>query len=598
MIPDFRLRNLVLLLSAGAQVLSAAQAPRLFAPGSISSPAFESTPTFSPDGKTCYFLRFQVGMRHPTIVEARLEAGRWSAAKPVSFSGAHPDSSPALSPDGKRLFFASQRPLPGENKPSERWHIWFVESAPGGWGSPQPVGPPVLDKEKNQVSPSVSAKGTLYYAQEGKGWDIYRARFVDGKYAAPEPVRVNSPNNEEWVAVAPDESFLVYSSAGGAESGGEGDLYLDRDLNAPPKWEESKSLDSVNTARDESNPRLSPDGKTLFFARDGDVYEVELEAPDRPDPRWSARAPMLDPRVWPQAVVAGGRIYVYGGLTKMPAVNKTFEEYDPAADRWRKRADPPSNWANGALAAVKGRIYLLRRDAAGMAQYDPAGDTWSVRGEDAAGPVIHEGPPYTIRAVTAGDRVFTVKTCGAGGPVQCSFFAEFNIARMQWEERATMPFPAAQLVAFNGKIYALGGGRRASKVQEYDPATGKWSLKAELPVGRWETALAAWNGRIYAIGGHKVISGEPFDAVEEYDPAKDRWAEHRASRMHVWGAAAAVAGNRLFLIGGADFRGTPGRQVFEYGIGEAKSKTATKPGAAGGATTSSPGPRRRSPRPR
>ncbi len=356
-------------------------------------------------------------MRHPAIVEARLEAGRWSAAKPVSFSGAHPDSSPALSPDGKRLFFASQRPLPGEDRPSERWHIWFVESAPGGWGSPQPVGPPVLDKEKNQVSPSVTAKGTLYYAQEGKGWDIYRARFVDGKYAAPEPVRVNSPNNEEWVAVAPDESFLVYSSAGGAESAGEGDLYLDRDLNAPPKWEESKSLDSVNTAHDESNPRLSPDGKTLFFARDGDVYEVELEAPDRPDPRWSARAPMLDPRVWPQAIVAGGKIYVYGGLTKMPAVNKTFEEYDPVADRWRKRADPPSNWANGALAAVKGRIYLLRRDAAGMAQYDPAGDTWSVRGEDAAGPVIHEGPPYTLRAVTVGDRVFTVKTCGAGGPV-------------------------------------------------------------------------------------------------------------------------------------------------------------------------------------
>ncbi len=538
--------------------------PQLFAPGSISTPAFEGTPTFSPDGKICYFLRFQTGMRHPTIVVAHLQAGKWSAAEPVAFSGAYPDSSPGLSPDGKRLFFASQRPLPGESGKSERWHIWFVESTSTGWGAPQMVGAPVLDREKNQASPSVAANGTLYYAQELKGWDIYRARLIDGKYSAPEPVRVNTPYDEAWVTVAPDESFLVYSSAGGPESAGEGDLYLDRRLNAQPKFGEARSLDSANTTRDESNPRLSPDGKTLYFARDGDVYEVELQPPDFPDPSWSARAPMLNARVWPQAVAAGTKIYVYGGFTKPPLFNTTFEEYDSLADRWRKRADPPAEWANGSLAAVKGRVYLLRRDAAGIAEYDASTDRWTIRGENVPGPVLYDGAPYNMRTVTASDRVFTVKTCGAGGPVQCSYFAEFDFGRLRWVERATMLFPAAQLVAYGGRIYALGGGSRASKVQEYDPATGRWTLKAELPVGRWETALAAWNRKIYAIGGHKVVSGEPFDAVEEYDPVNDRWAEYRVSRMHRWGAAAAVAGDRLFLIGGADFDGTRTAELLEY----------------------------------
>lgn len=559
--------------------------PRLFAPGSISTPAFESTPTFSPDGKTCYFQRFQTGMRHPTIMVAHLEAGKWSAAEPAAFSGAYPDSSPALSPDGKRLFFASQRPLPGESRASERWHIWFVEAVTGGWSAPQPVGAPVLDKEKNQASPSVAANGTLYYAQEGKGWDIYRARLVDGNYAAPEPLRVNTPYDEAWMTVAPDESFLVYSSAGGPESAGEGDLYLDRNLNAPQKFGEAKSLDSVNTTRDESNPRLSPDGKTLYFARDGDVYAIELEPPDRPDPRWSPRAAMLSARVWPQAVAAGTRIYVYGGFTKAPVLNKTFEEYDSSADRWCKRADPPAIWANGSLAAVKGRVYLLRRDAAGLAEYDPSADRWNVRGEDAPGPLVYDGAPFTMRTVTVSGRVFTVKTSGAGGPAQCSYFAEFDFGRLRWVERATMPFPAVQLVAYGGRIYALGGGNRASKVQQYDPAADRWTLKSELPVGRWEAALAAWKGKIYAIGGHKVVSGEPFDAVEEYDPVNDRWAEYRSSRMHRWGATAAVVGNRLFLIGGADFSGATSAQLLEY-------VPATKPSPAAGAKTSSPARRR------
>jgi hypothetical protein len=39
----------------------------------------------------------------------------------------------------------------------------------------------------------------------------------------------------------------------------------------------------------------------------------------------------------------------------------------------------------------------------------------------------------------------------------------------------------------NGKIYAIGGssGVAISTVEEYDPATDKWTKKADTPTAKW-----------------------------------------------------------------------------------------------------------------
>jgi hypothetical protein len=284
--------------------------PRLFAPGAVSSAAFELTPAFSPDARTCYFIRHAAGMKYPTIMESRSVDGVWSAAKPVPFSGTYRDAPPALSPDGAKLYFASQRPLPGKSGESRHWHIWTVERTPSGWGEPQPAGAPVLDEEKSQSSPSVTAGGTVYYTTQepAGGWEIYRAR----PGAAPEKVpHVNTRFDEHWAFISADESLLVYSSAARFDSLGESDLYSARNFDKGRREVELRAFpEPVNSAAEENCPRLSADGKRLLFTRDGDVYEADLSTTAAPDPVWSDAAPMLHARIWPQAAVLSGRIFV------------------------------------------------------------------------------------------------------------------------------------------------------------------------------------------------------------------------------------------------------------------------------------------------
>jgi hypothetical protein len=112
---------------------------------------------------------------------------------------------------------------------------------------------------------------------------IYRSELVNGEYAKPQllPHSINLPPFLNWAPfVAPDESYLLFSSnrTGGLDD--IGDLYISRRL-ADGTWTEPVSLgEPVNTPRQEVFPGLSPDGKYLFFCRDtpghdNDVYWVD-----------------------------------------------------------------------------------------------------------------------------------------------------------------------------------------------------------------------------------------------------------------------------------------------------------------------------------
>ncbi len=61
----------------------AESAAALFAPGVITTEAFEFAPTFSPDGQTCYFLRFSAGMEYAAIFESRRVGGNWQGTRPA-----------------------------------------------------------------------------------------------------------------------------------------------------------------------------------------------------------------------------------------------------------------------------------------------------------------------------------------------------------------------------------------------------------------------------------------------------------------------------------------------------------------------------------
>jgi N-acetylneuraminic acid mutarotase len=81
----------------------------------------------------------------------------------------------------------------------------------------------------------------------------------------------------------------------------------------------------------------------------------------------------------------------------------------------------------------------------------------------------------------------------------------------------------------NGKIYLIGGAGKDNKpagVQVYDPATGKWAARANMPTARGLFGTSAVGGTIYVVGGLSLApDGEALGAkttlpgIEVYTPA-------------------------------------------------------------------------------
>lgn len=300
------------LTHARAQV----SAPRLLAPGVVSTGDIEFSPALTPDGKTLYFSKGSPGMKRAMwIVVSRLENGAWTTPEIAPFSGRYNDIDPTISPDGKRLFFASNRPTEG-TAPKKDFDLWVMERTATGWSEPKNLGAPV-NSAGSETTTSVTADGTLYIGASGReagprtGRRLYRSRLVDGRYEAPEPLPapIDAGEEDSNQYVSPDGRFMIFSSKrAGAESG----LYVSRFENGA--WTSPAPLDAkLNAAYAPYTPLISPDGKTFYFtsvkgAFDdppiapmsyekfvetmrgpgnglGDIYTMAVEALSLPSPR-------------------------------------------------------------------------------------------------------------------------------------------------------------------------------------------------------------------------------------------------------------------------------------------------------------------------
>jgi Tol biopolymer transport system component len=273
----------------------AAAAPELVGAGTLSTPADEFGAAFTPDGKTVYFT-----LRSPTtttppltvICVSRFAGGRWGEPEVAPFSGRWNDLTPAISPDGRHLFFASDRPVAGRPKAADGadLDLWVMDRRPdGGWETPRNLGAPV-DTPGIEQSPAIAADGTLYFAAvppEGKGsLDLYQARPEGNGYAAPEPLAgINTDAYEGQPAVAPDQSFLVFASAGRPDAlAGGGAPYPRADLYVSFRngtgWGAPRHLPPpINSTASDSSPSLSPDGRWLYFTSERSPFFVPMPHP-------------------------------------------------------------------------------------------------------------------------------------------------------------------------------------------------------------------------------------------------------------------------------------------------------------------------------
>lgn len=258
--------------------------PVVFAPGVISTGDDESHPTFTPDGRMLYFLRNTPLFDHWTVVVSRFVDGRWSTPEVAPFSGRFNDADVAFSPDGSSLYFISDRPAAPGGKSRDDTDVWMMRKTADGWSEARHLD--AVSSPGYEWFPTVTDDGTLYFGSARRDGnrgpagtsDLWRSRLVDGRYTEPENlgdvINTSGQDIEAWVA--PDESYIIFSSKGRADSRGSYDLYIS--YRRGETWSEPQNLgDTVNSEGWEFGARMSPDGRYLFFTSNRKMFERPLE---------------------------------------------------------------------------------------------------------------------------------------------------------------------------------------------------------------------------------------------------------------------------------------------------------------------------------
>lgn len=223
--------------------------PEVFAPGIITTEDWGDAGRFSRDMNEFYVSRWRT-------VNEKVER-KYSTYKKIDSRWheiAVPDKEhqPYLSPDGKTIHFGKH----------------YKERTEDGWSEVKSLGAPF--EEIRMMSLSASSRGTLAFDEIGtNGNGILRySELVNGKRQDPKPFS-KEINTGTWNAhpfIAPDESYIMWDGA--RETGyGSSDIYVSFRLK-DGSWGAAINLgDKVNTEAEEGGPRITPDGKYLFFNR-------------------------------------------------------------------------------------------------------------------------------------------------------------------------------------------------------------------------------------------------------------------------------------------------------------------------------------------
>jgi len=251
--------------------------PEIFAPGFISTEAWEAAGTFSPDGKEYFFTR------RPTeegsvnrLYHTSFLNGKWQPPKLASFAQDIFEMEPHIAPSGDIIFFNSKRSKPAGI--SMRGEIWYVIKTVSGWGEAHYLNSPLNNGFTMYVS--AAKNGTLYFtASYNRQYGIYRTIKINEAYGPPEYLAegINGIYGASHPFIDPDERFLIFD----AQVSGvlKPELFISFRLD-DGTWSKAVNMgNDINATRTEIAASISPDGKHLFFHRtvdgNGDIYWVD-----------------------------------------------------------------------------------------------------------------------------------------------------------------------------------------------------------------------------------------------------------------------------------------------------------------------------------
>lgn len=214
--------------------------------GRVTAPADfagETTPRFSPDGKSLAFLRVSADQKQNDLFVVPASGGN---PRQITFDGVVIHSL-AWSADGQMIYFVSFR---SGNLAS----IWRIPAA-GGAPEIVSIGGSVI------TNLSVSPNGkTLAFVENAQNVDVWRVAADD----KPAKRIIASTNNEHNPQFSPDDSRIIFLS----DRTGKYEIWTaDADGKNPRRI--------TDTPFEIGSPRFSPDGLSIaFFAKDGETSNI------------------------------------------------------------------------------------------------------------------------------------------------------------------------------------------------------------------------------------------------------------------------------------------------------------------------------------
>lgn len=226
------------------------ETPKMFMPGIVSGPySAHGTVVFSPDGKEAYWSDMIPGSQ--CVLEMKMINNQWT----------YPEKSimwkdPSISPDGNKLIYISNQPL-HDNDPGSKENYWYMDRTESGWTDPRP-----MDTTINNINIhwhcSMDGEGDLYFSEFSN--NMYVSEFKNRKYQEPVNLKVHFNNqtfNGHSPFMSPSGEYLIFSD--------KDRLYISfkRDNDT---WTDRIDLgNEINSGAGNGSPRVSPDGKYLFF---------------------------------------------------------------------------------------------------------------------------------------------------------------------------------------------------------------------------------------------------------------------------------------------------------------------------------------------
>ena len=276
----------------------------------------------------------------------------------------------------------------------------------------------------------------------------------------------------------------------------------------------------------------------------------------------------------------GDKLYLIGG-DGSPA---TVEEFDPATATWTAKSTAPMTIHHFQPVSQGGKIYVLGAFVSGnfpvqlpmatVYSYDPQADTWTKgpeipveRRRASGGAAAYNGKLYIVNGIQYGHTSGTT-----------NMFDEYDPATGRWTILPDAPHIRDHSMAavVGDKLYAVGGRntsyhepdnfmafmrKTVLEVDCYDFQTGTWStLPAKLPMGSGGGTLVALDGKLYYMGGERATATTPNGPQKEtysLDPAHPtQWVQMESLNNARNGVGGTALNHKIYVAGGSG--GGPG----------------------------------------